>query len=261
MPLLYARLRLSLSHWGVLQGLISKQYKSRYANTALGVLWAVITPLLISLTVAFVFTQIAKVSEKNFVAYVISGMLPWLFFAASVQESALALNENAPLWKQFKVPLEFMPAACVAVNFLNLALGLAVASFFLLRLSPKDIFLFLLLPVPLALHFLFTLGLAFIVSSLSVRRKDTVYFLNVFMLFWLWATPVFYLRESFSPHIQRVFDANIMVPFLNLYRSVYYQSAFFRPQDLLSAAALALVSFLGGYYFFLKREDEVKKAL
>lgn len=257
----YGRIKSFFSNSSVLKTLIVKNYKSRYANTALGVLWAVLTPLLISFIVYFVFSHITQVSEKNFIAYVISGMLPWLCFAASVQEGAGSLTDNAGLWRQFRVPLEFMPASCVAVNFLNLALGLAVAQVFLLRFSPKGIFLFLLLPVPLALHFFFTLGGALIFSSLSVRRKDTAYFLNVFLLFWLWASPVFYFRDRFPAAIQRIFDFNIICPFLNLYRSIYYENTIFNAKDLFAAGCLAFASFLCGYYFFIKREDELKKAL
>ena len=206
------RLKVFFINKALLKNLVIKNFKNRYSNTLLGFLWMILTPLLISLTISFVFTYIMQVKVDNFVLYVISGMLPWLCFAVSLQESLSSLVDNAGLWRQFRVPLELIPVSYVVINFLNLLIGLIVAAVFFIKLSPKVIILLFLAPIPLALHFLFTLGLSFLFSSLYVRRKDIAYFLNIFLLFWLWSTPVFYLLDKFPIHIQRISNLNIMIP-------------------------------------------------
>lgn len=245
----------------LLKSLVLKNLRNRYSNTLIGFLWTVVTPLLISLVISFVFTHIMQVRIDNFVIYVISGMLPWICFSSSLQESSTSLIENAGLWRQFRVPLEFIPTSCVIINFLNLIIGLTVALVFFIKSSPKVILYFLLLPVPLILHFIFTLGISFLLSSLYVRRKDIAYFLNILLLFWLWSSPVFYLLDRFPLHIQRLSNLNIMIPFLNLYRYIFYKHALFDFKDLILAVCLSLISFIYGYLFFLNHEDLVKKAL
>lgn len=255
------RLKIFFINRSLLKNLVIKNFRNRYSNTLLGFLWTILTPLLISLIISFVFTHIMQVKVDNFVSYVISGMLPWLCFAASLQESSNSLVDNAGLWRQFRVPLEFIPVSCVIINFLNLLIGLIVATMFFIKASPRVAMLLFLVPVPLILHFLFTLGISFLLSSLYVRHKDISYLLNVFLLFWLWSTPVFYLLDRFPPHIQRISNLNIMVPFLNLYRSIFYKHAFFDFKDLFLCLCLSLFSFIYGYRFFIKQEHLIKKIL
>jgi lipopolysaccharide transport system permease protein len=255
------RIKEFLSQRSLLKSLVIKNLRNRYSNTLIGFLWTIITPLLISLVISFVFTHIMQVKIDNFVIYVISGMLPWICFASSLQESSTSLIENAGLWKQFRVPLEFIPASCVVINFLNLIIGLTVALAFFVQSSPKVALYFFLLPIPLILHFVFTLGISLSLSSLYVRRKDIAYLLNVFLMFWLWSSPVFYVLERFPLHIQRLSNLNIMIPFLNLYRSILYKHVFFSFKDLFLAFCLSLASFVWGYNLFIKQENLVKKSL
>jgi lipopolysaccharide transport system permease protein len=255
------RIKEFLSQRSLLRSLVIKNLRNRYSNTLIGFLWTIVTPLLISLVISFVFTYIMQVKIDNFVIYVISGMLPWICFASSLQESSTSLIENAGLWKQFRVPLEFIPTSCVIINFLNLIIGLTVALAFFIKSSPKVILYFLLVPIPLTLHFIFTLGISFLLSSLYVRRKDIAYFLNILLIFWLWSSPIFYLLDRFPLHIQRMSNLNIMIPFLNLYRDIFYKHALFDLKDLTLAVCLSLSSFIYGYLFFVKQEDLIKKSL
>jgi len=245
----------------LLKNLVIKNLRNRYSNTLLGFLWTVLTPLLISLIISFVFIHIMQVRIDNFISYVISGMLPWICFSTSLQESLTSLVDNAGLWRQFRVPLEFIPASCVIINFLNLIIGLTVALAFFIKSSPKVVLYFFLMPVPLILHFIFTLGISFLLSSLYVRRKDIAYLLNIFLLFWLWSSPVFYLLDRFPLHIQRLSNLNIMLPFLNLYRSIFYKHVFFDFKDLFLCVCLSLFSFIYGYRFFINQEHLIKKTL
>lgn len=255
------RIKVFFRNRALLKNLVIKIFWNRYSNTILGSLWTLIAPLLISLIISFVFTHIMLVKVDNFVSYVISGMLPWICFAASLQESAGSLVDNAALWRQFRVPLEFIPASYVVINFLNLLIGLVVATIFFIKMSPKGVILFFLLPIPLILHFLFTLGLSFLFSSLYVRYKDIAYLLNIFLLFWLWSTPVFYLLDSFPLQIKELSTFNIMIPFLNLYRSIFYKHTLFESKDLFLSLFLSIISFAYGYRFFMQKEHLIKKIL
>ena len=255
------RIKEFLEKRALLKSLVIKNLRNRYSNTLIGFLWTVVTPLLISLAISFVFTHIMQVRIDNFVIYVISGMLPWICFSSSLQESSTSLIENAGLWRQFRVPLEFIPTSFVIVNFLNLIIGLTVALVFFIKSSPKVALYIFLLPIPLSLHFIFTLGISFVLSSLYVRSKDITYFLNILLIFWLWSSPVFYVLDRFPLHVQRLSNLNIMIPFLNLYRSIFYKHVIFDFRDLFLASCLSLISFVWGYRFFINNEHLVKKTL
>jgi ABC-2 type transport system permease protein len=186
-----------------------------------------------------------------------------MYFTSSLQESSVSLIESASLLKQFRIPPEFAPAASVIVNFINLAAGLALSAVFLLHCSsPAQVaFCLALVSVPLALHFLFTLGISFMLSALYIKHRDITHILNIFFLFWLWFSPVFYFIDSFPAHIQKIFNLNIIIPYLNLYRSVFYKQTLFEYRDLFFSICLSLLSLTCGYRFFIRTESSIKKAL
>jgi ABC-type polysaccharide/polyol phosphate export permease len=245
----------------VLRQLVIKSFRRRYANTLSGFLWTVFSPLILSLIIAFVFTQIMRSNVEYFVAYIISGMLPWVCFASCIQESAASFVENASLWRQFRVPLEFIPTALVILNFLSLCVALLVAAVVVAPSRPQVLLWSILLPVPLLLHFIFTAGAALFCASVYVRYKDIVHILPISLLFWLWASPVFYLASSFPSYIQQASRFNIIIPYLNLYRSIYYHCAFFSWKDITACVVLSLVSLWGGHRFFMNSEAVIKKTL
>lgn len=108
---------------------------------------------------------------------------------------------------------------------------------------------------------MFTLGLSFFVAALYVRCRDTGYILNILLIFWLWATPVFYFLDTFPPGIQKILGLNMMIPFLNLYRSIFYKHTFFNYGDLLSSAVIASLFLICGYIFFAKQEHLLTKII
>lgn len=254
-------IKLFLSEAGLLRNLVIKNFRSRYSNLLFGLFWTIFAPLLISLIISFVFRYIMPAQASNFRLYVISGMLPWMYFTSSLQESSASLVESASLLKQFRIPPEFAPAASVIVNFINLAAGLALSAVFLLHIPAQVAFCLALVFVPLALHFLFTLGISFMLSALYIKHRDIVHILNIVFLFWLWFSPVFYFIDSFPMHIKKIFNLNIIIPYLNLYRSVFYKQAFFEYRDLFLSICLSLLSLTCGYRFFIRTESSIKKAL
>jgi len=257
----FLRLKLFLTQRSQLKALVIKSFRMRYSNTVLGFLWTVLTPLLISLVISFVFTYVAQIRIDNFAIYVISGMLPWICFSSSLQESVASFVDNSGLYKQFMIPLEFIPTSCVIINFINLIIGLGVAAVFFAHMQLKEAFLVFLLPIPVILHLLFTLGISFFLSSLYVRRRDVAHILNIILLFWLWSSPVFYSLESFPLYVRKIANFNIMIPFLNLYRSIFFKHAPFYLNDLLLAIFFALVSFILGFGFFIRQEKSIKKTI
>jgi len=256
-----SRIKMFLTQRSQLKALVIKSFRMRYSNTVLGFLWTVLTPLLISLVISFVFIYIAQVKIDNFSIYVISGMLPWICFSSSLQESAVSFVDNSGLYKQFMIPLEFIPTSCVIINFINLIIGLGVAIVFFANIQLKEAFLVFLLPIPVILHLLFTLGISFFLSSVYARRRDVAHMLNIILLFWLWSSPVFYSLESFPPYFRSLSTFNIMIPFLNLYRSIFFKHVFFDLKDILLAVFFASLSFIFGFGFFIRQEKVIKKII
>lgn len=238
----------------------AKNLKSRFVGSALGFLWAFINPLLLALIVSYVFTNIFKAGAKNFYLFIISGMLPWTFFAASLQDSVASIPANAPLLKQFDLPREFIPLASVLTNFVFFLLGLLVVMPFFVAANGKVLAMMPLLAAALLWQLLFTGGLALVFSAVYVSFRDISQILNTVLMLWLWLTPVFFSIDMISPDNRFLFELNPMTPFINLYRSALLGAggagkAFF------PAVALAVVSMGAGYAVFYKQKNNFLKRI
>lgn len=238
----------------VLRSLVLKNLKTKYAGSALGMLWAFINPLLLALVVGFVFSDIFKMSDKNFYLFIIAGMVPWTFFAGSLQESSLSITSNAAILKQFSMPKVFIPASVVLANFIILVFSLAVVTPFFLAVNPHLAMMLPLLALVLTAFLLLTLGLCLALAAACVEWRDINQVLNTVLMFWLWLTPVFYSVDMVPREYQPIARFNPVTLYMDLFRTALYEPA----QGYGASACLALVLSCGvcaaGLAVFLKRE-------
>lgn len=247
-------------HREILLNLTVKNLKSRFVGSALGFLWAFINPLLFALIVSYVFTSIFKTNTRNFYLFIISGMLPWTFFATSLQDAVVSIPANATLLKQFALPREFIPLSSLLTNFVFFLLGLFVVLPFFVVVNDKVMVMLPLLLAALIVQLLFTGGLTLIFSAIYVSFRDISQILNTVLMFWLWLTPVFFSVDMVSPNSRIIFELNPMTPFINLYRNTLLcvndgWKAF------VPAAGLALISISVGYAVFYKQKNDFLKRI
>ncbi len=203
----------------VLRNLVNKNLKAKYAGSMLGMLWAFINPVLLAFIVGFIFTNILKVNTPNYYLYILSGMLPWTFFATSIQEASVSIQGHASLLKQFPLARIFIPVAIVISNFILLLFSLTILLPLFLIVDLKVITLLPLLVFALIILLLFTLGLSLMFAAICVEWRDVQQALNTLLVYWLWLTPIFYSAQMVPRDYKILLDINPINFFLILYRN------------------------------------------
>ncbi len=110
----------------ILKNIVLKEIKAKYAGSLLGIFWALITPLLITIAVSFIFTKIMRMDIKHFPLFVLSAILPWMCFSASLFDATNSIVKNSHLLNQFVISREILPISAVLANFINFSFGLVV---------------------------------------------------------------------------------------------------------------------------------------
>lgn len=264
-----AKLRELLRYRELLENLVIRDLKVRYKHSVLGFLWSLLNPLLLMLVFTVVFSvMMPNTSIPHFPVFVLSALLPWNFFSASLIGAVHSITQNGHLIKKVYFPREILPVSTVLANLANFALALPVLFALVVVLGvPLTVWL-VYLPIVVLVQVAFTVGVAFLLATLNVFYRDTSVIMEVLMQAWFFLTPVFYpidllpetrvLLGLVLPVRRLVYILNPMASIIATYRSVIYGFTNGAPPaapawDFFSRTAVtALLCLLFGYWVFLR---------
>ncbi|HYD08693.1 MAG TPA: ABC transporter permease [Acidimicrobiales bacterium] len=177
----------------LLVNLVRKELKVRYKNSSLGFLWSMLNPLMYLVVFYVVFQLVLKAGVPYFPVFLLSGLLGWNLFSASLAAATGSITGNASLVNKVWFPREILPLASIGANSVHfllqgfvLCLGLVVFRF------DVDLgYVWLVLPALVTL-LLFTAAMCIFLSAANVYARDTQHFLELVLLAWQWLTPMIY---------------------------------------------------------------------
>jgi len=188
------------AHRDLLYFLLLRDVKVRYKQTALGVAWAVLQPLLTMVVFTAIFGRLAGVPSEGqpYPIFVFAGLLPWSFFNQAVTNSSNSLVGNAGLITKVYFPRLVIPTAAVGAGLVDFAIAavilLGMALYYGVRFSLSGLML-----IPLALlTTLFATAVGMWMSALNVKYRDVRYALPFALQIWMYVTPIIY-PVSFIP--------------------------------------------------------------
>lgn len=208
--------------------LVSRDLKARYRGSVLGFMWSMLNPFLMMLVYWLVFSIYLRNSMVNYHVYLFCGLLPWLWFSASLLEGCNSIIAGANLVKKVMFPAEILPLVVILSNLIHFFLGLPILAAFLVvyRIPPgTNLMAF---PVIMIVQFVFTFALMLILSALSVHLRDIQQILNNLVTLWFFMTPIVYSMsdlhlESKPPIIAFVMNLNPMKHIMEGYHRVFLQ--------------------------------------
>jgi ABC-type polysaccharide/polyol phosphate export permease len=252
--------------------LVASDLKSRYKNSVLGFVWSMLNPLGMMIVFTLVFGFLTPgVKIENYPLFLLCGLLPWNFFAASVTASLYSVVGHANLVKKVYFPREALPVAAVLSQLTNFLLAFVVLFIALLVFRAQFSPWLWTLPLVIAIQTIFTIGVALILSTLNVFYRDTVMIMEVVMLAWFFLTPVVYSLNMLPNtvtlggvviHPQRLlYILNPMASLIAIYRDLLYWGYRTDLDFFIRTGATALVVLVVGYLFFLRYRDRFGEEL
>ena len=235
--------------------LVWRDVKVRYKQTALGVAWAVLQPLLTMFVFSLFFGRLARMASDGlpYPVFNLAGLVPWTFFAFGVNEAATSVVGSRQLITKVYFPRLAIPLATVLAGLVDFAIA------FLLLLGVMAWYgivpgLEALVVIPLVLlAFVTALGVGLWLAALNVQYRDVRYVLPFLTQLWLFATPIVYPSSLVPAAWRPVYGLNPMVGVVDGFRWALLGSA--PPGPILAVstcAALALA--LGGIFYFRRME-------
>ncbi|MCL1797546.1 MAG: ABC transporter permease [Eggerthellaceae bacterium] len=208
-------------NWFIITSLVSKDFKLKYRRSVLGMFWSVLNPLLMMIVLSAVFsTMFAKFPIENFPLYLILGLTLYTLMSEATQGAMTSIIQSAPLIKKIRIEKMLFPVSKVLFSLLNFVISLVaiIAVMLFFQVAPTVSLLFL--PLLLVYVFVFSLGLGLLLAALSVFFRDVIHIWTVFLLAWMYATPLFYPVEALKPWMMQAMAFNPMYHYVTYFREI-----------------------------------------
>lgn len=234
-----------------------RDLKVRYKQTTVGVAWAVLRPLLVTVIFVVVFGRLANLPSPDGVPYpllVLVGMAAWQFFAAVMGDGSNSVLNNANLISKVYFPRVIVPASVVAVGLADLVITGGLTAGLMAwygRLPPAQV---LLLPAFVALALVAALGTGLWLSALTVKYRDVRFLVPFVVQFGLYVTPVGFSTASVPEAYRLLFAVNPMVGVIEGFRWCLLGSGAIDGGVLAVSAASAGLLLVTGFRFFRATE-------
>ena len=229
----------------------------RYKQTLIGVLWAVLRPLLTMLVFTFIFGRIAKLPSEGvpYSLLVFSAMLPWFFFSSSVSESSSSLMANANLLSKVFFPRILVPASAVLVAAVDFLIALILLAGMMAYFGITPSWRLVTLPVFLSIAFAAALGLGLWFSTLNVKYRDFQFIVPFLLQFGLYVSPVGFVSTVIPEKLAVLYALNPMVGVIDAFRWAILGEGFeLRWNVLLMSIATSTILLVSGIAFFRRFE-------
>jgi lipopolysaccharide transport system permease protein len=234
-----------------------RDLKVRYKQTTVGVAWAVIRPLLVTVIFAVVFGRLAGLPAPDNVPYpllVLVGMAAWQFFAAVMGDGSNSVLNNANLISKVYFPRVIVPASVVAVGLADLAITLGLTAGFMAWYRVMPSAQVLLLPAFVLLALVAALGVGLWLSALAVRFRDVRFLVPFVLQFGLYVTPVGFSTAGVPAAYRALFALNPMVGVIEGFRWCLLGTGELGGGVLPVSAASAAVLLVTGFLYFRAAE-------
>jgi lipopolysaccharide transport system permease protein len=193
----------------------------RYKQTAIGIAWSVVRPLLTMLAFTFVFGRLANLPSEGGAPYpilVFAAMLPWQFFSLALSESSMSLVSNANLVSKIYFPRLIVPASTVMVNVVDFLISFALLLALMLGFQFVPDWKMLLVPLFLLLACVTSLGAGLWLSALTVKYRDFRYVVPFIAQFGLYISPVGFTSSIIPDEWRLLYSLNPMVGVIDGFR-------------------------------------------
>ena len=212
-------------------------------------------PLGMMIVLTLVFSQLFN-QVDGYPAYVLGGLMPWLFFAQTTTSEIQQSVWGGTLMRRIYVPYTAFPAAAVGTGIVNLLLSVIPLLAMMLVVGRPIRLTILFLPIPIILLSAFALGLGLFVSSLAVRFPDVAEMYQIILQAWMYLTPIMYPADILPEAIRKLQYLNPMYYLILLFRVPIYDGVLPSLPLILAATGISVTTLVIGWIYFSYQTDK-----
>lgn len=253
-------------HRSYLLGSFWADFRYRYAGTAMGFFWFILTPLFEVVIYSIVFSQLITLRSGgakgiSYTLFLITALFPWLAFAHMITRGSNSLNSQIVYLRRLSIPPDVFVAKDVLYSFFSLLVYLIILIIAAPFMGGILGWSLLYLPILSILFCLLGFGFSLTVAHLRVLFPDLGEVLNVLVNLWRWTLPIMYVDDGFPDALRAVMRLNPPYYFIKSFRGVFLDSGFPTIEAWLYMLLWVVISLVIGGFVARGLRHEVKDML
>ena len=234
----------------------AREVQARYKQSLLGMAWAVLQPLVLTLVFTLVFSRLIGVDTEGipYPVFAYVALVPWTFFSTALSFGISSLVNNMNLVTKIYFPREILPLASIGAAFVDFAVSAVILAGMMVvygvRLSWASLWVLPLLLLQIAL----TTGVVLLGSALLVFFRDVRFVVPLLTQIWMYATPIIYPVARVPAGLRGLYFLNPMAGIIDGYRRALLQGEPPLAEALLPGLVVTLALLVAGSVFFKRAE-------
>ena len=240
----------------LLYDLVSRDIKTKYRRSILGILWSILNPLLMMLVLTAVFANIFRYQIDDFPVYYLTGYILFNFVSESTTFSMTSIIGAAGLIKKVYIPKIIFPLEKCLYALVNLLFSLIAAVIVFLIVGVTPHWSILLFVVPIFFLFIFNFGFSLILATMNTFFRDVGYLYGVFITVWMYLTPIIYPISILPGWMQSIVHVNPLYHYVEYFRAVTIYGTIPSLSENLICLAYSLIFLVVGILVFQKKQNK-----
>lgn len=243
-------------YWFLIKQLVSRDFKSKYKRSVLGVIWSFLNPLLTMSVQYIVFSNLFRFDLPYYPVYLISGIVMFNFFTESCGMTMGSILGNASLIKKVYVPKYIYPLTRVLSSMVNLIISLLPLFLVVLISGLRPTKAYFLVSFELVCLLIFCLGVGMMLASAMVFFRDTQFLWGIISMLWMYITPLFYPESILPENLSFILKMNPLYYFVKFTRICIIDGVSPEPIMYVQCFLFAIGSLIIGSWIFKKSQDK-----
>ena len=239
----------------LIRQLVSRDFKTKYKRSVLGVFWSFLNPLLTMSVQYVVFSNLFRFDVPHYQAYLIIGIVFFNFFSEATNMALTSVIGNATLITKVYVPKYIYPLTRVLSSLVNLLISLIPLLLVTVISGIVPTKAYLLVPFALLCLTLFSLGIGLLLTALMVFFRDVQFLWGVLSMIWMYLTPIFYPSSILPEKVAWVLDVNPLYYYITFARTCFMEGISPEPMVYVKCFVMAMGALLIGALVFRKSQD------
>ena len=236
--------------------LIWRDLAVRYKQTAIGVAWVILQPLITMLIFTAVFGRMAKVPSDGvwYPVFSLTALLPWTYFSQAVSRAGESVVANGRMVSKIYFPRLWLPIAMVISPLVDFALSMVLLFGLLIYAGIPLTWKVATLPIFIFLAMLTAIGISLFTSAMNVKYRDVGHAIPFVIQIWMFLTPVVYPLSIVPEHWRWLYGLNPMVGVIEGFRWALLGRTAPDPVVMVESAAMLVVIVMAGVVYFRQME-------